>query len=111
MSLIFMIEHRWQGIDTRKFGIGNISLAGGAYYPPHDGHRSGRDVDVRLLRKDCKESAVTRFDAQYDQDATARLIAMFFESNIIKVIYFNDLTIPRVHPMQGHDDHFNVTIF
>lgn len=67
-------------------------------------------MDIRLLRKDGKEGAVTRFDSQYDQEATARLIAMFFEHPIIKVIYFNDPMIPRVTPSKRHDDHFHVTI-
>ncbi len=104
-----MIEHRWDAVDTRKIGIGNISLAGGAKYPDHKGHRSGRDVDIRLFRKDRKEAAVTRFDTQYDRDATAMLIGMFLDSPVIQVIYFNDLTIPRVKPLAHHDDHFHIT--
>ena len=110
LSLILMIEHRWQALDDRKIGIGNISLAGGAHYPPHDGHKSGRDVDIRLLRKDGKPVPVTRWDQQYDRDATAKLIELFFESHMIKVIYFNDLSIPQVKPATYHDDHFHITI-
>jgi len=105
-----MIEHRWQGIDQRRIGIGNISLAGGIKYKDHDGHKTGRDVDIRPIRKDGKEAPVNRLDSQYDRDATAKLIELFFESNIIQVIFFNDLTIPRVRPLQRHDDHFHVTI-
>ena len=52
LSLLFLVEHQWQGIDSRKIGFGNISLADGAPYSEHKGHRSGKDVDVRLLRKD-----------------------------------------------------------
>lgn len=110
LSLIFMIEHRWQALDDRKIGIGNISLAGGDHFPPHDGHKRGRDVDIRPLRKDRKSAPVTRWDQQYDRDATAKLIELFFESHIIQVIYFNDLTIPRVKPASYHDDHFHITI-
>jgi penicillin-insensitive murein DD-endopeptidase len=110
LSLIFMVEHRWQALDSRKIGIGNISLADGAKYPDHKGHKSGRDVDIRLFRKDRLSAPVTRFDAQYDKDATATLIGLFFESSIIKVIYFNDLTIPSVKPLPHHDDHFHITI-
>jgi penicillin-insensitive murein DD-endopeptidase len=77
LSLLLLIEHRWQGMDDRKIGIGNISLAEGAKFEPHASHRSGRDVDIRLFRKDRKVEPVTRFDAQYDQAATAKLIGMF----------------------------------
>jgi penicillin-insensitive murein endopeptidase len=101
LSLIFMIEHRWQEGDNRKIGIG---------YEGHRGHKSGRDVDIRLVRKDGEEMPVTRFDAQYDQEATARLIGLLFESNIIDVIFFNDPMIPGVRPLGRHDDHFHVTI-
>jgi murein endopeptidase len=110
LSLLLLLEHRWQGIDDRRFGIGNISLADGTKYSPHDGHRSGRDVDIRLFRKDGKPEPVTRFDEQYDRDATARLIGMFFESGIVQVVFFNDPLIPRVRPLARHDDHFHVTI-
>ena len=110
LSLLVMTEHRWQGLDNRKLGIGNISLADGTPYKDHQSHKSGCDVDMRLLRKDGREDAVTRFDRQYDQEATARLIAMFFEHPIIKVIFFNDPMIPRVKPLKRHDDHFHVTI-
>jgi hypothetical protein len=29
ISIINMVEHRWQGMDDRKIGFGNISLADG----------------------------------------------------------------------------------
>jgi penicillin-insensitive murein endopeptidase len=110
LSLIFMVEHRWQALDNRKIGIGNISLADGSKYADHNGHKSGRDVDIRLFRRDRQEAPVTRFDKQYDKDATAALIAIFFESHMVQVLYYNDLTIPGVTPLAHHDDHFHITI-
>lgn len=110
LTLLLSIEHRWQGIDDRKIGIGNISMADGVKFKPHDSHRSGRDVDIRLFRKDGNHAPVTRFDDEYDQAATARLISMFFDSSLIQVVYFNDPMIPRVKPLKHHDDHFHVTI-
>lgn len=110
ISLLLMVEHCWQAIDSRRLGVGNISLAGGIPFKDHKSHRSGCDVDIRPFRLDRKEGAVSRLDEQYDQDATARLIEMFFQSPIIKVIFFNDPMIPRVKPLKGHDDHFHVTI-
>lgn len=110
LSLLFMVEHRWQGIDKRKIGFGNISLAEGKSYDGHKSHRSGCDVDIRLFRKDSLELAVTRFDPQYDHDATASLITIFLDFSFVQAIYFNDATIPRVRPLTRHDDHFHVTI-
>lgn len=111
LSVLNLIEHRWQGMDDRKMGIGNISLAGGGKFEPHEGHQSGLDVDVRLIRKDGRELPVMWTEAQYDREATAKLIQLFFESSIVKVLYFNDLKIPRVTPRFRHDNHFHVTIF
>lgn len=110
LSLLFLLEHEWQGRDSRKIGFGNMSLAGGAAYRGHGGHRSGKDIDIRLFRKDKMDAAVTRFDTQYDRDATAQLISLFFTFSFVQVIYFNDPTIPRIRPLIRHDDHFHVTI-
>jgi murein endopeptidase len=111
LSLLNFIEHRWQGLDDRKIGFGNISLAGGVKFDPHEGHQSGLDIDVRPIRKDGLEIPVRWTEPQYDREATAKLIGMFFASGIIKVIYFNDLKIARVKPRFKHDNHFHVTIY
>lgn len=98
-------------MDKRKIGIGNISLAGGGKFDPHKGHQSGLDVDIRLIRKDGLKLPARWSNAQYDREAAAKLIALFFESNIVKVVFFNDPKIPRVTPRFKHDNHFHVTIF
>lgn len=110
LSLLNLVEFRWQGMDDRKMGIGNISLAGGVRFDPHEGHQSGLDVDIRLIRKDGLELGVRWTDDQYDHEATATLINLFFETNRVKVIYFNDPKIARVKPRYKHDNHFHVTI-
>jgi len=111
LSLLNLVEHRWQGMDNRKIGIGNISLADGVKFRPHEGHVSGLDVDIRLIRKDGLQLPVGWNERQYDREATEMLICLFFESNLVKVIYFNDPKIPRVKPRIRHDNHFHVTIF
>ena len=111
ISIINMVEHRWQGMDDRKIGFGNISLADGEKFDPHKGRQSGLDVDIRALRKDGKQLPVKWTDAQYDREATTQLINLFFQSCAVKVIYFNDPKIHRVMRRFKHDDHFHVTIF
>lgn len=49
-------------------------------------------------------------DAQYEREATAKLINLFCQSCIVKVIYFNDPKIHRVMRRFRHDNHFHVTI-
>jgi murein endopeptidase len=110
ISLLNLVEFRWQGMDKRKMGVGNISLAGGVRFDPHQGHQSGLDADIRPMRKDGLELPVRWMDEQYDHEATCKLISLFFESAIVSVIYFNDPKAPRVKPRFRHDDHFHVTV-
>lgn len=110
LSLLFMVEGRWQGMDNRKIGFGNISLAEGVQFDPHEGHQKGLDIDVRPLRKDGAEASVTWSDTQYDRDATKKLISLFLEYSMVKVIFFNDKEIPRVILRIHHDNHFHVAL-
>ena len=105
-----MVEHQWAGIDSRKFGIGNISLADGVRFPGHGTHKIGLEVDLRPLRKDGKHLPVTYFEAEYDSEATRKLIALFWQSGLVRRVLFNDLTIPRVTRAGGHDNHFHVDV-
>ncbi len=50
MTTILSVAARWSYQDWRKFGIGNLSLAGGVKHKDHKSHRSGLEVDVRLIR-------------------------------------------------------------
>lgn len=110
LSAIFMVERQWAAISDLKFGIGNISLAGGPKFEGHGTHKSGLEVDVRPLRKDGKKEGVTRFSAEYDRVETAKLIALFLALPSVKLVYFNDKSITGVLPMPSHDDHFHVLI-
>ncbi len=110
LTLIFNVERRWSETDNRKFGVGNISMAGGGSFKGHQGHRNGLHVDIRPLRKDGKPLGVTALDSQYDKEATKRLIRLFWDSNIVSKIYFGDASIPNVTPLAGHFNHFHVEV-
>lgn len=111
MCLLLSVEWEWAAIDRRRFGIGNISQAGGIPYPKHDSHMDGLQVDVRALRLDGVEGRVTRFQRDlYDKDATAKLIRIFQRHPLVKVVLFNDPDIPGVKSWEGHDDHFHVGV-
>lgn len=110
LSVIFFVEHKWQAIDERKFGIGNISRAGGGEYSKHSSHQNGLQVDIRALRRDGLQLPVNRFDQQYDSKATAKLIEIFYSHPATRKILFNDKDIARVQAWTNHDDHFHVAI-
>jgi penicillin-insensitive murein endopeptidase len=112
MSMLLFVERQWLAVDSRKFGIGNVSLAGGGEYAKHRSHKTGLEVDVRPLRKDGKRIPVYwQWADQYDQAATAKLIELFRTYPGVGKIYFNDpelrhLVLPLVH----HDHHFHVEL-
>jgi len=110
MTVLLFVEHQWQAGDHRKFGIGNISLAGGGVFDPHDSHRDGLQVDVRPLRIDGNHVPVKYFQSGYDQAATKRLIGIFRSHPMVKQVYFNDTVIPGVKPLVNHDNHFHVEL-
>ncbi|WP_256080159.1 penicillin-insensitive murein endopeptidase [Massilia sp. YIM B04103] len=110
MSAILRVEREWQAIDERKFGIGNISLAGGPKYGKHSTHRSGLEVDVRPLRLDGNQVPVYWYQQAYDQVGTAKLIELFRMYAPVVLIYFNDTHIPFVTPLADHDHHFHVKL-
>jgi penicillin-insensitive murein endopeptidase len=108
--MLLSVGHQWSQLDSRKFGVGNISLADGTEFKPHRSHRNGLQVDVRALRKDGRETPCSIFDAQYDRTATVLLINLFQRHPFVHRILFNDTTITGVRPTRGHNDHFHVDL-
>lgn len=108
MTLLLMVEREWSLIDRRKFGVGNISVAGGLYFG-HKSHRKGLEVDVRPLRKDGQRQPVSYLCPDYDLEATRILIELFRAAAAAPLlVFFNDNRIPGVQPLAGHDNHFHV---
>lgn len=119
LSVIFWVEREWQAIDDRKFGIGNISVAGGLKYE-HETHMKGIEMDFRPVRKDKMVGQAARCSyrdkAIYDQAATIKLVNLFLQHPLVKLIYFNDDELravcgPRVRSWPKHDDHLHVGLW
>lgn len=110
MTGILRVALEWQAIDRRRFGVGDISLPGGGVTPDHGGHRSGLDVDIRLLRKDGLEKPVTWHDSQYDHASTVKLLDLFRSLTAVKFVVCNDPGIPFALRAVKHDDHFHLTL-
>jgi len=107
LSLILVIEREWQALDSRKFGVGNISIANGLRFD-HESHMRGLEVDVRPMRKDGKQNPVSYFESQYDRAATSQLIDLFRANAVGSVrVFFNDTKIAGVTPRPKHDNHFH----
>lgn len=110
MSFMALVAARWSAHDTRKFGVGNISLPDGRR-GDHKTHLHGLDVDIRPMRKDGRRMACTIRDFQYDQAATAKLIEIFYGAGAVKTILFNDTRIARVRRWAGHDNHLHISLY
>lgn len=110
MTFLMKVANNWCAIDNRKFGVGNISLAGGSRYPGHASHRSGLDLDIRPLRKDGLRQAVWCTSSDYDHEGTARLVELMWNTGMVSMIFFNDRNIPRMQRLAGHDNHLHLTL-
>ena len=112
MTMLLFVEREWATIDKRKFGVGNISLAGGASYEKHETHKLGLEVDVRPIRKDGRHEAVYWYQVEdYDEAATMKLIALFHAYPGVRKILFNDKhAAPFARPFKKHDHHFHVEL-
>lgn len=91
-----------------EVGIGDISFRTGDYMAPHQTHKSGRNIDIRPLRKDGDRRGVTINDTEYSRDDTWILVELLWRSGNVKRILFNDHTIPGVTHCTGHDNHLHV---
>lgn len=110
MTLLLWVANRWQETESRKFGVGNISKADGPEFKPHKSHVNGMQVDVRAVRKDGKHTGVAWQNADYDREATAKLITIFKAYHSVEKIFFNDPLILGVWPRFLHDNHFHVEL-
>lgn len=109
MTLLLAVEREWQAIDSRKFGVGDISTADGPRMSGHDSHRRGVEVDIRPLRKDGKQVGCVYQDSAYDRGGTEKLINLFRTcATGPLLIFFNDIRILGVRPLPRHDNHFHV---
>lgn len=111
MTFLMRVANSWCAVESRKFGVGNISLADGATYKGHNSHRSGLDVDIRPVRKDGAHKGVLCTDAtNYDREATKRLVELMWQTGMVEAILFNDTKIPRVRRWANHDNHIHIKL-
>lgn len=110
MTTILRVGLEWQAIDSRRFGVGDISLPGGRKHEDHKSHMDGLQVDIRPLRKDGRELPVTWRDSQYDRAGTEKLIELFRVFSPVIRVFFNGPGVPFVIPLKNHDDHFHVEL-
>lgn len=96
------------------FAVGHISRKGGGKFPPHESHRTGRDIDVRPMRTDQQSLPVTFTDPAYSYDLTLELITVWRKLAHVELIFFNDPKIDKLglaRPWAGHHNHLHIRLF
>jgi peptidoglycan hydrolase-like protein with peptidoglycan-binding domain len=110
VATLELVAERWHdaGYGVR-IGVNDISEPHGGYFWPHESHRSGQDVDLRLMRNDGVEAALQSWrDPAYSRALTQRLVDMLWATGEVDFILFNDPNVIGVKPWAGHDDHLHV---
>jgi penicillin-insensitive murein endopeptidase len=110
-ALIRIVQKFSSVYPDLEIGIGDLSYANGAEMKPHKAHRSGRNVDIRPLRKDGREIGVRYTSiSDYSRERTKALVQIILADHNCKSILFNDTAIPGVTHFHGHDDHLHVNM-
>jgi hypothetical protein len=105
-----------KGPEETPFEVGNISLEGGRSFKGrfgHSGHMDGLSIDVRpARRKGAKPGPLDYRSADYDREATRRLLKAFIATGQVDRIYFNDpdIDVEGVYYWKDHDNHFHVQL-
>jgi hypothetical protein len=77
-------------------------------------------MDIRPVRKDKIIGQAARCSYKdrtiYDREATIKLVNLFLQHPLVKLIYFNDDDLrktcgPRVKRWPGHDDHLHIGLW
>lgn len=104
----------WEALHPGKpFSIGQISNQGGGPMPPHLSHKLGVDIDVRPMRGDGLNQAVSIGDSHYDRALTTELIDLWWTKTPVQQLFFNDPTVIAAKLsqfVQGHGNHFHVRL-
>jgi len=94
-----------------RIGIGDISLAGGGYFPPHVSHQTGKDVDIRPVASTGYEGPLTIYSGLYSRWRTGHWINTHLRPSMpVILVLFNDTAIWGTTWWSGHHDHHHVRI-
>lgn len=108
------LARKWSASETVPISFGDMSRKNGPAFPPHHGHRSGREVDIRPFRKDGKNLPATWQSAEYDRLTTRKFIQLAKQLESNAIFFFNDpvlIDAGLAKPLGGHDNHLHLQIY
>jgi penicillin-insensitive murein DD-endopeptidase len=112
LNVIRDVGAKWaQTHPENPFGVGDISLEHGGTMKGHPrGHKTGLEVDIRLMRSDGKLAGTDWRNAEYSQALTQDLVDAFKSHPNVARIYFNDPKVTGTQYLSNHDNHLHVVI-
>lgn len=112
VSRIMDLGRKWFLLHPEVFlQFGDMSRKGGGAFPPHASHKSGRDVDVRPIRKDNRMDPVSVGEVAYDKVRTEEFVKLVRSRYPGVTIFFNDaglISKGLTAHAKGHDNHLHV---
>jgi LysM repeat protein len=108
------LARKWSSTETVPISFGDMNRKNGAPFPPHNGHRTGREVDIRPFRKDGRNLPATWRLAEYDRPTTRRFIQLVKQLEPNAVVFFNDpelIEARLARGLRGHDNHLHLQIY
>lgn len=112
INAIIALSKAWFLIRPEvRLQYGDMSRRWGGKFPPHASHQSGRDVDVRPIRKDNQMAAVTIEQTAYDAKRTEEFVKLVRDKFPGVTIFFND---PKLIAKgwtkfaKGHHNHLHI---
>jgi conjugal transfer mating pair stabilization protein TraG len=107
------IGAEWSARGNGRVSYGEMSQAGGGPMAGHEGHQSGREVDIRPFRTDGRNLPTQWNDPKYDRDATREFVQMVRQRDPSATVLFNDPQLIREGLTQrwdGHDNHLHLRL-
>jgi len=107
IDCLIKIGQIWSAQSATPISIGQISRKNGEVFPPHKTHRTGDDVDIRPMRKDNRNAAVTWQEESYSRSLTRDMIKTIRANAPIISILFNDPELIKESLCQSYPNHSN----
>jgi len=108
------LAKKWAASEAVPVSFGDMCRKNGPRFPPHRGHCSGREVDIRPFRKDGKNLPATWRGAEYDRQTTRRFIQLVKQLQPNAHFFFNDpvlIDAGLARHLGGHDNHLHLQIY
>ncbi|NJM50234.1 MAG: hypothetical protein HC843_04565 [Sphingomonadales bacterium] len=101
---------RMQARGYSPVNVGDLSKQGGGPMAGHDGHQTGRNVDLRPMRKDGKNLPTSINETTYDYEATRAMVMEMRRIDPDAKIFFNDKRLIAeglTSWLEDHDNHLH----